>query len=126
MAGKSTWRRAHPAEFPRHFYDADAIAQGLGGYEDPDHQLAARAIVDRCVEDRFEWHESFGLETTYSGHSRPAMVRRAHGLGYACRAIFLGTSSPHANNARIRNRVTMQTGHFVDPEEVVRRLAGCT
>ena len=120
-AGKSTWRREQHAELPRHFYDADAIAQGLGGYDEREHQKAARRVVDQFIEERLERREPFGLETTYSGNARPDLVRRVHGLGYACRAIFLGTKSSHTNTDRIRVRVASQTGHDVDPDEVRRR-----
>lgn len=44
-AGKSTWRREHHEDRPRHFYDADAIAQGLGGYDELEHQQAARKVA---------------------------------------------------------------------------------
>ena len=120
-AGKSTWRREYGESLPEHFYDADAIAQGLGGHDNPDHQRAARTIVDRFIDVRIARQEAFGLETTYSGRSRPGLVRRAHQNGYACHAIFLGTGSAHLNIARIRNRVTMRTGHFMPREEVERR-----
>ena len=120
-AGKSTWRREHRADLPLHFYDADAIAQGLGGYDEREHQKAARRVVDRFIEKRLERREPFGLETTYSGMKRPDLVRRVHGLGYACRAIFLGTKSSRTNTDRVRVRVAAQTGHGVGPNEVRRR-----
>lgn len=81
-AGKTTWCLRNRAELPRHFYDADSIAQGLGGYDDPEHQSAARRMVDRCVAEHLQRREDFGLESTYSGASRPEIARCARQDGY--------------------------------------------
>ena len=39
-AGKSTWCRRHRDQLPEHFYDGDAIAEGLGGWNDPKNPRA--------------------------------------------------------------------------------------
>lgn len=120
-AGKSTWCREHRDELPQHFYDADSIAQGLGSYDDPADQMAARQIVDERIAAHIEKQESFGFESTYSGASRPNVVRLAHQRGYAVHAFFLGTHSPIINIRRVVSRVATQTGHHVDESEVRRR-----
>ena len=120
-AGKSTWCREHRDELPKHFYDADSIAQGLGSYNDPADQAAARQLVDERIASHIEKRESFGFESTYSGASRPNVVRLAHQRGYAVHAFFLGTHSPIVNIRRVVNRVATKTGHHVDESEVRRR-----
>lgn len=124
-AGKSTWCRANPTLLPSRFYDADSIAQGLGGYNDPERQREARALVDRCIYEHLGGHESFGFETTYSGASRPEIVGRAHDGGYEISAFFIGTHNAEINIARVAARVRMRTGHAVPRSEIIRRWTAC-
>ena len=120
-AGKSTWCRSNRPELPADFYDADSIAQGLGSYDDPALQLEARKWVDRRIEGHLERGESFGFESTYSGASRPDIVRRARMLGYDVNAVFVGTQSAAINIDRVALRVRHRTGHDVPAAEIVRR-----
>ena len=122
-AGKSTWVRAHRDELPVPFYDADAIAQTLGDYNDPMAQATARAMVDAGVTRSVEGGESFGFESTYAGRSRPAMVAAAHAAGYRAEVVFLGTPAPAINKERVAARVDAGTGHRVADAEVERRWA---
>ncbi len=122
-AGKSTWCRANRQELPSDFYDADSIAQGLGSYDDPALQRQAREWVDHRIEGHLECGESFGFESTYSGASRPDIVRRARTLGYAIDAVFVGTQSVDINIDRVTFRVRHRTGHDVPTREIVRRWA---
>ena len=120
-AGKSTWCRSNRRELPADFYDADSIAQGLGSYDDPALQREARKWVDRRIEGHLERGESFGFESTYSGASRPDIVRRARALGYDVNAVFVGTQSAAINIDRVALRVRHRTGHDVPAAEIVRR-----
>ena len=120
-AGKSTWCRSHRDALPPNFYDADSIAQGLGSYDDPTLQLEARALVDTAIDRHLRQNESFGFESTYSGKSRPHIARRAHELGYATYAIFIGTRDPAINIDRVAARVKTRTGHHVPESEIRRR-----
>ncbi len=120
-AGKSTWCRGHREELPSNFYDADSIAQGLGSYDDPVLQIKARDLVDAAIERHLEQNESFGFESTYSGASRPRIARRAHELGYATCAIFIGTRDPAINIDRVAARVRARSGHQVPESEIRRR-----
>lgn len=122
-AGKSTWCREHRDELPTRFYDADSIAEGLGSYNDPARQREARAIVDERIEQHFERSESFGFESTFSGSSRPRIVRRAADLDYSSYAIFIGTQQPDLNIYRVAARVAARTGHHVPELEIRRRWA---
>ena len=124
-AGKTTWCRANPTLLPHHFYDADSIAQGLGGYNDPKRQREARALVDRRIAEHLGRKESFGFESTYSGASRPEIVKRAHDGGYKIRAFFIGTHNAEINIVRVAARVMMRTGHSVPHPEIIRRWTAC-
>lgn len=120
-AGKSTWCRAHRSELPRPFYNADSIAEGLGDWNSTDLQREARKLVDKKIEERLKNNEDFGFESTYSGKSRPNIIRKAAAQGYSIHAVFIGTSRPETNIERVKNRVAANTGHDVPEGEVKRR-----
>ena len=120
-AGKTTWCARNRDQLPASFYDADSIAQGLGSFDDSDLQRAARDLIDRRIQTHLTALETFGFESTYSGKSRPDIVRRAHALGYDVRAVFIGTLHPDINIERVEARVRSRTGHYVAEQEIRRR-----
>lgn len=119
-AGKTTWAQRHRIRLPLNFYNADSIAEGLGDANSPERQARARALVDQEIAERLRLDESFGFESTWSGASRPAIVRDASARGYETHAVFLGTAHPEINIARVRRRV-LEGGHYVPESEIVRR-----
>ena len=104
-AGKTTWARKHRETLPKPFYNADSIAEGLGDANDAALQRAARKLVDDQVQRDLSEGNTFGFESTYSGRSRPDIVRTAKRLGYTTRAVFLGTEIVAINIRRVRKRV---------------------
>ena len=51
-AGKSTWcDRNRKERLPTDFYNADSIAKGLGDWNSPRKQQAARELVDQTIEE---------------------------------------------------------------------------
>ena len=119
-AGKTTWGTHHRNRLPVPFYNADVIAEGLGDANSAELQARARALVDEGVAERLRLREPFGFESTWSGQSRPSIVRRATEQGYETHAIFLGTAHHALNIARVRQRV-LEGGHHVPQNEIVRR-----
>lgn len=119
-SGKTTWAHESRASLPKPFYNADSIAEGLGDPNNTTLQEQARRIVDRAIEDDLIHRRSFGFESTYSGRSRPNIVIRARQLGYATRAVFIGTDHHSTNIARVRKRVE-EGGHDVARNEIIRR-----
>lgn len=119
-AGKSTWARKERNRLPTRFYNADSIAEGLGDFNDRQLQAKAREIVDTAIEQDLAAGRSFGFESTYSGASRPAIVRRAAAAGYAVQAVFIGTERHEINVDRVARRVEAG-GHDVPTDEIVRR-----
>ena len=120
-AGKSTWCKHFSSVLPDPFFDADHIAQELGSYDNPGDQRRAREIVDCGIEDCLAARRPFGLETTYSGSSRPRLIEKAQAEGYAVQGLFIGTVSAEINMARVKCRVAAQTGHSVPDSEIRRR-----
>ena len=68
-------------------------------------QRAARKLVDERIERDLSEGNTCGFESTYSGRSRPDIVRTAKRLGYTTRAVFLGTETAAINIRRVRKRV---------------------
>jgi predicted ABC-type ATPase len=120
-AGKSTWCSKHEDELPAAFYDADSIANSLGDWNDPRDQIQAARRVNGAIRDHLARRESFGFESTYSGRSRPRMVERAARAGYDVHAVFIGTRDAEINVIRVQKRVTENTGHAVDADDIRRR-----
>lgn len=121
-AGKSTWCDKHRSRrLPADFYNADSIAKGLGDWNSPAKQGAAREMVDAAIEQHLQKRSDFGFESTYSGRSRPDIVRRAKALGYETEAVFVGTTRPEINVDRVAKRVAARTGHDVPSREIRRR-----
>ena len=120
-AGKSTWCSKHEDELPAAFYDADSIANSLGDWNDPRDQIQAARRVNGAIRDHLAKRESFGFESTYSGRSRPRMVERAARAGYDVHAVFIGTRDAEINVIRVQKRVTENTGHAVDADDIRRR-----
>ena len=119
-AGKTTWSRRHRDSLPRRFYNADSIADGLGIADAPTRQREARTFVAARVEDDIANRRDFGFESTYSGQSRPNIVRKARRAGYTVTAVFIGTKHSSVNIKRVRKRVA-EGGHHVDRSEIIRR-----
>lgn len=121
-AGKSTWCDQHRARrLPADFYNADSIAQGLGSWNSPRKQRTAREVVDHNIDRHLAERSDFGFESTYSGSSRPDIVRRAKQAGFTIEAIFVGTTRPEINVKRVARRVATRTGHDVPKKEIHRR-----
>lgn len=117
-SGKSSWRTEYPGVLPEYFYDADEMAMQMA---DEDYSLAlnkARQLVSDAAERHLALGEDFGFESTYSGRSRPDIVRRAHELGYDVHASFIGTDDPRINIDRVAFRVNVEGGHDVENETI--------
>lgn len=122
-AGKTTFARIFlTANFPAplRFLNADEIARGLSPLRPESVALKAGRLllseIDQCLKNR----ETFGLESTLSGHAQAAILKHAKSLGYRIEMIFLWIPSPRLAIRRIAQRVK-KGGHHIEPEDVTRR-----
>lgn len=122
-AGKSTLAPDLLAgEFDvRTFVNADVIAQGLAGFDPASAAIQAGRIMQRRLEELRNARESFAFETTLSGLSLQAAVRRLHSSGYTTQLIYLWLPSPEMAIERVRTRVRFG-GHDVPEVDVRRRF----
>ncbi len=110
-AGKSTWCSHHRDSLPKHFYNPDVVAEGIGGWNRRARQT--RSGRARGSSNPGTPGEAGGLrvrEHVLGAHAAP-IVERAKALGYEVDAVFIGTRTAEINVERVAARVTSRTGH---------------
>jgi predicted ABC-type ATPase len=123
-AGKTTFAREFlPKEAGVvNFVNADLIAAGLSPLDPSLARLIAGRLVltelDRLARSRV----SFAFETTMSGRTYLASLKRWKSVGYRIEIVFLRLNSPAVALRRIAARVR-QGGHAVPRADVIRRIA---
>ncbi len=122
-SGKTTFAREYlPGDAGViHFVNADLIAGGLAPLRPQSAAVAAGRIFVAELERLAASREDFAFETTLSGRSHLARLRRWREAGYRLEMIFLRLSSPAVAMRRIATRVR-QGGHDVPHEDVLRRF----
>lgn len=120
-SGKTTFARTFLPEFAecKHFVNADLIAVGLEPFSPETAALkAGRLLLDqiRLLADK---RSDFGFETTLSGVTYVALLRKLKAKGYRVHLFFLWIPTVEMALARIADRVR-RGGHQI-PELVVRR-----
>jgi predicted ABC-type ATPase len=123
-AGKTTFAREY---LPReaaivHFVNADLIASGLSPLRPELANVAAGRLflgeLDRLAKAR----SSFAFETTLSGLTYVARLKRWKASGYRIEIVFLRLPSPQLAVRRVAARVR-QGGHDVPRADILRRFA---
>jgi predicted ABC-type ATPase len=82
-------------------------------------QAGRIAIVQR--EAHLAAGDSFGIETTFTGHSELDLMRRARTAGYRVNLVFVGLDDVQLSASRVRARVR-RGGHDVPLPDVFRRF----
>ena len=123
-AGKTTFAREFlPKEGGVvHFVNADLIAAGLSPLDPGLARLTAGRLVLSELQRLAKARVSFAFETTMSGLTYLASIKRWKAAGYPVEIIFLRISSPTVALHRIAARV-QQGGHDVPRDDVIRRMA---
>ncbi len=122
-AGKTTFAR----EFlPKdagivHFVNADLIASGISPLRPELATIAAGRLYLRELDRLARARVSFAFESTLSGVTYVARLKRWRSLGYRVEIVYLRLRSVRLALRRIAARVR-QGGHPVAREDVVRRF----
>ncbi|MBK1838638.1 zeta toxin family protein [Azospirillum sp. YIM B02556] len=120
-AGKSTIARRYIiGRIP--FVNADDIARDLDPVDVNSmtaHMRAGRIALE-LREGYLLRNETFAMETTLTGRSELALMRRARKAGYKVNVIFVGIGNVAISAARVRTRVLLG-GHDVPKEAILRR-----
>ena len=120
-AGKTTWKRANYDRLPPRHYDLDAVAGGIGDWNNRETQRRALEIAHAEIDRTIAAGQDFGTETTYAGRRGPGMVQQLREQGYRIEGIYIGTETPDINIERVAHRVRTLTGHDIDPKRVRER-----
>lgn len=87
--------------------------------------LATLVQAGRIAVSQREAHlaagDSFGIETTFTGHSELDLMRRARSAGYRVSLVFVGLDDVQLSASRVKARVR-RGGHHVPLADVFRRF----
>lgn len=122
-AGKSTAAPALLRDLFRidHFVNADAIAQGMSGFDPDAAALAAgRAMLTR-LHELASARRDFAFETTLASRSFAPWIAELRASGYRFALVFLWLPSPEIAIARVAQRVA-SGGHHVPASTIRRRF----
>ena len=122
-AGKTTFAREFLAKEAGvvHFVNPGLIAGGLSPLRPELAALAAGQLVLRELERLARAKSDFAFESTLSGLSYLARLKRCKKAGYRIEIVYLRISSPQLGLRRIAARVK-QGGHNVPRADVLRRF----
>jgi predicted ABC-type ATPase len=104
-----------------HFVNADLIAAGLSPFRPDSVALSAGRLLLRELDRLAATGEDFAFESTLSGLSHAARLRRWRLAGYRIEIVFLRLVSSQLALRRIAERVR-QGGHDVPRGDVLRRF----
>ena len=82
--------------------------------------MEAAILVDKMRYDSIDKKEDFTFETVLSSEYKLNILRKAKAEGYFIKCVFILTTDPQINIARIQSRVA-SGGHNVDSSKVVGR-----
>ncbi len=101
------------------FINADTLARGLSGFSPDTVALKAGRILLEQIDAYAAKQTDFAFETTLSGTTYLARLKRLREKGYAIHLFFLWIPDVRLSLARVASRVKMG-GHDI-AEPVVRR-----
>ncbi len=122
-AGKTTFAQEflpHDTDIV-HFVNADLIAGGLSPLRPELAAIAAGRLFLRELDRLAVERASFAFESTLSGLTYVARLKRWRALGYRIEIVYLKVNSVSLALRRIAARVR-QGGHSVPRKDVVRRF----
>lgn len=122
-AGKTTFAEEYLAKDIGvvRFVNADSIARGLSLRPELAAIEAGRTFLRELDRLASEWRD-FAFESTLSGRSYVARLKRWKAAGYHIEIVYLRISSPRLALRRIAARVK-EGGHNVPRTDVLRRFS---
>lgn len=126
-AGKTTlyrsgfWRRDESDNTLARVNPDEILKEAKANPNSIKSQLEAGKKAVNLIEEYFEKRVSFNQETTLTGRSALARLKRAHELGYEVRLHYVGVEAPDVAVERVRHRAGLG-GHFIKEENVKRRF----
>lgn len=124
-SGKTTLVNRYASKFPDKvpFINPDDVAKEFdASYDGKDVALIQKAGRETIRRQRelLSKGESFGFETTFSSKRDLKIMDQAKEQGYKVKLAFVGLDNLKDNIGRVKERV-LEGGHYVAPEDIVRR-----
>ncbi len=122
-SGKTTFAKKFLPDYAKcqYFINADLIAQGLSPFSPRIAAIKAGRLVLEQVRSMAEKGFDFAFETTFSGKSYVAFLKKIKNKGYSIHLFFLWAPNTELALARIKQGVT-DGGHDVPAADVRRRF----
>lgn len=120
-SGKTTFAQKFLPKYCTHFINADLIAQGLSPFSPVVAAMKAGRLVLKEIEEASNKGANFAFETTLSGKTYLALLKKLKNKGYRVHLFFLWIPSPNLALERIKDRVA-GGGHDVPAVDVRRRF----
>ncbi len=119
-SGKSTFAKKYIEKYKYDFINADEIERDLENPGTVRSHIHAGRIFFKNLKNRIGGRENFILESTLSGNYLIKIIKELKEKKYYITVIYVILESPKYCIERINYRVK-KGGHFVSPEDVVRR-----
>lgn len=119
-SGKSTFAKKYIEKYKYDFINADEIEKDLENPGTVKSHIQAGRVFFKNLKDRISGRNNFILESTLSGNYLIKIIKELKEKKYYITIIYVILESPRFCIERINYRVR-KGGHFVSPEDVVRR-----
>ncbi len=122
-AGKSTLTATMLKRFPdiHEFLNADSIARVMSGSSKNNAAYQAGRILLEKMEDLAERRIPFGVESTLSGRTLAANLKRYKIQGFHIELVYVTLNAPEQSQVRVHQRVQLG-GHDIPIEDIQRRF----
>jgi len=122
-AGKTTFALDFlPLVGCQHFINADAIAAGLNPINPEAESFSASRIYLNEIQSAIKAERDFAFETTLSGRSYLALIKKLKASGWRVELVYLALPSVEYSHERVQERI-LAGGHSIPPADIERRFA---
>src|SRR4051812_2445535 len=118
-AGKTTFAKRFLPDFARcdEFVNPDLIAAGLSPFAPRSVGMQAARLVLKRIRELCRRKQSFGFESTLSGKTYLALLKRLRKTGYRVHAFYLWLPNEELAIERVNDRAR-QGGHSVPVQDI--------
>lgn len=122
-AGKTTFAKDFLPKYAKckNFVNADLIAQGIAPFEPEAASIRAGRMLIEQIRAFADQKVDFAFETTLSGQSYKAFIKKLKAKGYIVHVFFLWIPDVNLALARVKERVS-KGGHNIPAADVKRRF----
>ena len=122
-AGKTTFALDFlPLVGCQHFINADSIAAGLNPINPEAETFNASRIYLSEIQSAIKSGKDFGFETTLSGRSYLALIKKLKASRWRVELVYLALPSVEYSHERVQERI-LAGGHSIPPADIERRFS---